>query len=96
MIMVYDNLDEMLKYLITIRKDLNVRKEAKLMDKWDELGDFRQYSFDGCYHHFLLEGNELIDAIKSNNAEKVRIEIIDCINILEMMYALLMGRSYIE
>ena len=79
----------MLEYLEQVRKSMTGAQNNKLMFRWADYGDYRQYSLDEIIESAIKEMDELAEALAILGPSDIRDEVIDVRNTGEFIWDVL-------
>ena len=84
-----DGFKAMIDRLDQVRKSMAGAKNTKLMTKWVDYGDYKQYDVGDIMDHLDLEIDELQVALAKLGPTDIRDEVIDVANCLEFLWDVL-------
>ena len=84
--MVFDGFREMLDRLGRVRMSMAGAQNTKLITKWADYGDYRQYSMGDIIDHTKGELDELDEALRTLGPSDIRDEVLDVANCLEFLW----------
>jgi len=87
--MVFDGFNEMLDRLAQVRTSMAGAQNTKLMTKWANYGDYRQFSMGDIIDHLKGEMDELDEALRILGPSDIRDEVLDVANCLEFLWDVL-------
>lgn len=84
-----EDFNVMLDRIHGIRISMGIHKDNKLAKRWVRYGDYRDWLIEGVTDHLAKEILELADAMESGERPKIKDEVMDVSNILDMLWDLL-------
>lgn len=89
--MVWDGMGfrAMLDHLDQVRKSMAGAQNTKLMLRWADYGDYRQYSLDAIIESAIDEMDELAEALAILGPSDIRDEVLDVRNTTEFLWDVL-------
>lgn len=81
--------ESMIDRLKVVREELSKRQDAKLKEKWEKHGDYRQWRIGQIAKAVIREMEELEEAIAIKGIDAIEDEIIDVRNTVEFLFDLL-------
>jgi len=84
--MEYPEFSQYLFRLTATRFDLSMLKNEKLFKKYPDYKDHKDVSIQAIKIHFFREVEELTTALEGMDPQEIINEIVDCSNILDMLF----------
>jgi hypothetical protein len=81
-----DGFRKMLDHLDWVRSTMVGPKNTKLLMRWEQHGEYRQWPLDNIIEAVIKEMDELAEALAIKSPSDIREEVVDVANVLDFLW----------